>query len=394
MSIVTATSFLNVYSEKQGSKNLAALLSSVPFLLLVALYFLCYGLLNLDAQGVDVRDMFDDFRLTLPACSALHWWGNATAALAPAPELAASASAAAALIRSQVISDGLGDPRSFFISGRRLAMYLPNTQNAYTSFAGPVVASGSSGAATWTAAAGWTVPSLPLSLFISISSTNASSDDAPRSQRFSRVVSRQTSSGMQSYAVADISVPLVSMQADAAGAQLRAHALSDVWVDVSFASASSQPRLVRVSSKYQLQPLQSFPAAAPALAASFPLNGAPTPPSTSHPLLAPALTRTPFAGLDSISFTAHVTDINQPRPFVPNFAFSFQANCPPPSPPLPLRILTLVQWVVAGAVLALVALLLFIIWLYLRCWVVVNNVRANTGSLPICFASMPEYRGW
>jgi hypothetical protein len=54
----------------------------------------------------------------------------------------------------------------------------------------------------------------------------------------------------------------------------------------------------------------------------------------------------------------------------------------------------MVQWVVAGGVLVLLALLLFMLWLYLRCWVVVNNVRANTGSLPICFASMPEYRGW
>jgi hypothetical protein len=52
------------------------------------------------------------------------------------------------------------------------------------------------------------------------------------------------------------------------------------------------------------------------------------------------------------------------------------------------------QWVVAGIALAPVALLLFVVYLYLRFWVVVNNVRANTGSLPICFASMPEYRGW
>jgi hypothetical protein len=49
MSLFSAA-FLSVYSEKQGSKNLAFLLSSVPFLLLTALYFLCYGLLNLDAQ--------------------------------------------------------------------------------------------------------------------------------------------------------------------------------------------------------------------------------------------------------------------------------------------------------------------------------------------------------
>ena len=55
---------------------------------------------------------------------------------------------------------------------------------------------------------------------------------------------------------------------------------------------------------------------------------------------------------------------------------------------------SLLQWVVAGAVLAAAALLLFALHLYLRCWVVVNNVRANTGNLPICFASMPEYRGW
>ena len=98
------------------------------------------------------------------------------------------------------------------------------------------------------------------------------------------------------------------------------------------------------------------------------------------------------AGLAALTFTVHVVDINQPRPFIPNFAFSFQAT--------PLSSFSFTsfsrswQYVVAGAILAAAAALLFVLYLYLRCWVVVNNARANTGSLPICFASMKEYRGW
>jgi hypothetical protein len=212
MSLFSAA-FLSVYSEKQGSKNLAFLLSSVPFLLLTALYFLCYGLLNLDAQGADVRDIFDDFRLTLPACAASHWWGNATADQLPPPEVASGYSDAQPLTRLQAASDGLGDPRSFFISGNRLAMHVPRTRHAHTSFAGSVRATSSSSAAvSWTPAGGWVTPSQRLSLFVAVTAP-LSLASAARSQRFSRAVSRQTSSGLKDYAVADIDVPLVSMRA-------------------------------------------------------------------------------------------------------------------------------------------------------------------------------------
>lgn len=229
-----ASSFLSVYSEKQGSKNLAALLSAVPFLLLTAVYFLCYGLLNLDAQGVDTRDAFDDFRQTLPACSLAHWWGNASAEQVPVPEVASGASDALPLVRSQVIADGVGDPRSYFISGSRLAMFLPGTQHAYMSFSGAVSTRSSAVAAvSWTSSEGWNVPNQLLSVFVPVSHANFSLGHTVRSQRFSRVVSRQTSSGMQpltrvcahalhslqrsaagalSFAVADVEVPLVSLR--------------------------------------------------------------------------------------------------------------------------------------------------------------------------------------
>jgi hypothetical protein len=203
-----------VYSEKQGSKNLAALLSSVPFLLLTALYFLCYGLLNLDTQGADTRDVFDDFRVMLPASAAMHWWGNASADQAPAPEVASAAASSAPLKRSQLLSDGLGDPRSFFISGSRMAVYVPNTKNAHTSFSGTVaVQSSSAPVASWSVAAGWAVPSQLISVFVAIPSRNVSVTDVARSQRFSRVISRQSSSGVVDFAVADIDVPLVSFRA-------------------------------------------------------------------------------------------------------------------------------------------------------------------------------------
>lgn len=348
----SASSFLSVYSEKQGSKNLAALLSAVPFLLLTAVYFLCYGLLNLDAQGVDTRDAFDDFRQTLPACSLAHWWGNASAVQVPVPEVASGSSDALPLVRSQVIADGVGDPRSYFISGSRLAMFLPGTQHAYMSFSGTVSTRSSAVAAvSWTSSEGWNVPNQLLSVFVPVSHANFSLGHTVRSQRFSRVVSRQTSSGALSFAVADVEVPLVSLRVDASGA-LNAHVVSDVWVELSQPSPALPPALLRVYSKFHPQPLQTFPQSTPSSAATFQISG-----------------------LNSASFALHVVDINQPRPFVPNFAFSF-------------------QWVVAGAVLIAVALLLLVLHLYLRCWVVVNNVRANTGNLPICFASMPEYRGW
>lgn len=355
MSSFAFASFLNVYSEKQGGKNLASLLSSVPFLLLTALYFLCYGLLNLDAQGADTRDIFDDFRLTLPASSIMHWWGNATVNQVPPPEVSSAAFDAVPLKRNQRVVEGVGDPRSYFISGSQLAMFVPKTQNAHMSFSGNVrsrIGSSASAPATWSAATGWTVPSQLISVFVAVPTRNTSVTQSVRSQRFSRIVSRQTPSGVVSYAVADVEVALVSLRTDASGVSLQAHALSDVMVEVAFASATSMPALVRVHSKYQLQPLQSFPAKSPSTSASLDING-----------------------LDTVSFTVHVLDVNQPRPFIPNFAFSF-------------------QWVVAGAVLAASSLLLFALYLYLRCWVVVNNVRANTGNLPICFASMPEYRGW
>jgi hypothetical protein len=213
MSLFSAA-FLSVYSEKQGSNNLAFLLSSVPFLLLTALYFLCYGLLNLDAQGADVRDIFDDFRLTLPACATSHWWGNATADQLPPPEVASGYSDAQPLARLQAASDGLGDPRSFFISGNRLAMHVPRTRHAHTSFAGSVRATSSSSATvSWTPAGGWVTPSQRLSLFVAVTAPLASLATAARSQRFSRAVSRLTSSGLKDFAVADIDVPLVSIRA-------------------------------------------------------------------------------------------------------------------------------------------------------------------------------------
>jgi hypothetical protein len=214
MSISTTFSFLSVFSEKQGSKNLASLLSSVPFLLLIAVYFLCYGLLNLDAQGVDTRDVFDDFRLMLPACTGAHWWGNATAEQLPVPEVASGLSDALPLTRSQVSADGVGDPRSYFISGSRLAMVVPNTRYAYASFSGSVRARSSSGgsSASWSSLEGWSLPSQLLSVFIPITASNTSFSGVARSQRFSRVISRQTLSGTVRFAVADIEVSLISMR--------------------------------------------------------------------------------------------------------------------------------------------------------------------------------------
>lgn len=216
MSSFASASFLNVYSEKQGGKNLASLLSSVPFLLLTALYFLSYGILNLDSQGVDTRDVFDDFRLTLPASSIMHWWGNATVDQAPPPEVASAAFDAVPLKRSQRVVEGVSDPRSYFISGSRLAMFVPKTQNAHTSFSGNVlsrIGSSASAPATWSAATGWTLPSQLISVFVPAATRNTSVAQSVRSQRFSRVVSRQTSSGVVNYAVADVEVDLVSLRA-------------------------------------------------------------------------------------------------------------------------------------------------------------------------------------
>ena len=48
---------------------------------------------------------------------------------------------------------------------------------------------------------------------------------------------------------------------------------------------------------------------------------------------AAACTHTQLAGLDAVSFTMHVVDINQPLPFVPNFAFSCQVLTLPSLPP-------------------------------------------------------------
>jgi hypothetical protein len=102
---------------------------------------------------------------------------------------------------------------------------------------------------------------------------------------------------------------------------LQAHALSDVMVEVAFASATSMPALVRVHSKYQLQPLQSFPAKSPSTSASLDINGA----HYFIALMYRTIIHMQLAGLDTVSFTVHVLDVNQPRPFIPNFAFSFQA---------------------------------------------------------------------
>jgi hypothetical protein len=294
-------SFLSVYSEKQGSKNLASLLSSVPFLLLTALYFLCYGLLNLDAMGVDTRDSFDDFRISLPACSLAHWWGTAAPESLPAPEVTSGNSDFISLNRHRVAADGLGDPRSHFISGDRLAMFLPGTKFSYTSFSGVVRAnSWGSAVASWSDDAGWSVPTQSVSVFISVAGSNSTLDDIERSQRFSRIVTRTTPSGSVKYAVVDLQVPLVSLRrgshavlllpqsyshdgaislprseqvtacADSSGAFLSAHALSDLWVEVSASSSAALPRLVRAHSKYQLQPLA---AVTPAVAASFEIKG-------------------------------------------------------------------------------------------------------------------------
>jgi hypothetical protein len=218
MSSFASASFLNVYSEKQGGKNLASLLSSVPFLLLTSLYFLCYGLLNLDAQGADTRDIFDDFRLTLPASSIMHWWGNATVNQVPPPEVSSAAFDAVPLKRNQRVVEGVGDPRSYFISGSQLAMFVPKTQNAHMSFSGNVrsrIGSSASAPATWSAATGWTVPSQLISVFVAVPTRNTSVTQSVRSQRFSRIVSRQTPSGVVSYAVADVEVALVALRTGA-----------------------------------------------------------------------------------------------------------------------------------------------------------------------------------
>ena len=50
-----------------------------------------------------MRDIFDDFRLTLPACAASHWWGNATADQLQPPEVASGYSDAQPLTRLQVL---------------------------------------------------------------------------------------------------------------------------------------------------------------------------------------------------------------------------------------------------------------------------------------------------
>ncbi len=150
-----------------------------------------------------------------------------------------------------------------------------------------------------------------------------------------------------------------------------------------------------MTARYHPHVLQSFPSKSPAAAASFVIDGiAPSAVAGCCCCCLRAGLHTLLAGLNTLSFTVNVVDINQPRPFVPNFSFSFQVFLFSPPLPSPSPALILSQWVVAGAVLALAALLIFALYLYLRCWVVVNNARANTGSLPICFASMPEYRGW
>ncbi len=157
-------------------------------------------------------------------------------------------------------------------------------------------------------------------------------------------------------------------------------------MEVSHSSPASLPALLRVYSKYHAEPLRGFTLAPVSNSATFQISGE----VHAGRCCTRGLTRP--SGLDAAVFTTHVIDVNQPRPFVPNFVFSFQARSPPLLEFAPS--LTLMQWVVAGAVLIAVALLLLLLHLYLRHWVVVNNVRANTGNLPICFASMPEYRGW
>jgi hypothetical protein len=98
------------------------------------------------------------------------------------------------------------------------------------------------------------------------------------------------------FAVADIDVPLISLRsgshhnhepisssifhrnppADASGGSLQAHALSDLSVEISFSTPSSDslPSLLRVYCKYQQQPLQTLPAKSPSPAASFDIDGA------------------------------------------------------------------------------------------------------------------------
>ena len=158
-----------------------------------------------------MRDVFDDFRLMLPASSATHWWGNAAADQLTAPEVATGTSDAVPLKRLQLAADGVGDPRSYFISGSRLAMFVPGTRYALTSFSGAIAAKSSSRVAAWTAATGWVMPSQLLSVFIP-APRNASASQTVRSQRFSRVVSRQTAAGLVNFAVADIDVPLISLR--------------------------------------------------------------------------------------------------------------------------------------------------------------------------------------
>ncbi len=82
------------------------------------------------------------------------------------------------------------------------------------------------------------------------------------------------------------------------------------------------PSLVRIYSKFQEQPLQSIPAASSPLDASFQINGV----HVTRPRAATACPDAQCAGLDAVSFSTHVVDINQPHPFVPNFAFSFQVH--------------------------------------------------------------------
>jgi hypothetical protein len=147
----------------------------------------------------------------LPAASAAHWWGNATADQITTPEAASGASDAAPLKRLQLAADGIGDPRSYFVSGSRLAMFVPGTRYAISSFSGAIPVKSSSSVATWTAAAGWVLPSQLLSVFVA-APRNASASGAVRSQRFSRLVSRQTSAGLVNFAVADIDVPLISLR--------------------------------------------------------------------------------------------------------------------------------------------------------------------------------------
>jgi hypothetical protein len=59
---------------------------------------------------------------------------------------------------------------------------------------------------------------------------------------------------------------------DASGT-LHAHALSDVWVEVSHPSAASLPALLRVRSQFHTQPLVSFPPDSSSTTAAFPISG-------------------------------------------------------------------------------------------------------------------------